>query len=303
MPATISLRAWIELALLAFLWGASFLSIRIALDEIGPLTAVAHRTLWAAVLLWGVVWLQGVPIPLAPRVWGAFLVMGLLNNVIPFGLMAWGQLHISSGLTSVLNAATAIWGVLIAALFFADERLTLRKLIGVGLGFLGVIFAVGPGSIVGFSLQNLAQLAVIAGTLSYALASVWARKTLVGLAPHCAAAGMLSAATLIALPLAWVFEGQPRLWLAPLTWGAIAYYALGATALAYLLYYRVLKMAGAGNLMLVTLMIPPIAIVLGAWVRGETLAPLAWLGLGVLALGFAVLDGRPLRMIQAKRMK
>ncbi|CAN0602683.1 unnamed protein product, partial [Ectocarpus sp. 12 AP-2014] len=119
---SISTRAWIEMLLLAAIWGASFVSIRIALDEVGPMTAVVHRVGWAAMALWVVVLLMRLPIPRDPRIWGAFLGMGLLNNVIPFGLMAWGQLYIESGLTSILNAATAIFGVITAAIFFADEK-------------------------------------------------------------------------------------------------------------------------------------------------------------------------------------
>ncbi|MEO0932071.1 MAG: DMT family transporter, partial [Pseudomonadota bacterium] len=116
---TISSRAWCELFVLGFIWGGSFLSIHIALQEIGPLTAVAHRTFWAMLILWAYVVLRRLTLPTDLRIWGAFLVMGLMNNVIPFSLMAWGQLHIETGLTSILNAATAIFGVIAAALFFA----------------------------------------------------------------------------------------------------------------------------------------------------------------------------------------
>ncbi|MEO0917355.1 MAG: DMT family transporter, partial [Pseudomonadota bacterium] len=161
---TISQRAWTELILLAFIWGGSFLSIRIALNELGFLTSVAHRTGWAMLILWAYVLLRRLPIPKAPRIWGAFLVMGLLNNVIPFSLMAWGQLHIETGLTSILNAATAIFGVIAAAIFLADERLTLRKAMGVSLGFLGVATAIGLSALLQFDIRSLGQLAVIGGT-------------------------------------------------------------------------------------------------------------------------------------------
>ena len=285
-------RAWAELLALGAIWGASFFFIRIALDEIGFLTSVAHRTCWAALVLWGVVWLSRLPLPKAPQVWGAFLVMGLLNNMIPFGLMAWGQLHIESGLVSILNAATAIFGVIAAALFFADERLTARKALGVALGFGGVATAIGWEQLLRLNIQSLAQLAVIAGTISYALASVWARKFLTNMAPQVAAAGMLTGSSLIALPAAWLIEGPLTLDLQPRTWMAIGYYSIIATAGAYLLYYRVLAMAGSGHLMLVTLLIPPIAITLGAAFLGEALAPNAFAGFAVLALGLIVLDGR-----------
>ncbi len=295
---SISTRAWLEMTLLAALWGASFVSIRIALDEVGPLTAVAHRTLWAMLALWAAVWVMRLPLPRDAATWRGFLVMGLLNNVIPFGLMAWGQLHIPSGLTSILNAATAIFGVLTAALFFADERITPRKALGVALGFAGVATAIGLENLLAFDITSLAQLAVIGGTLSYALASVWARKRLGGQPPQVAAAGMVSGATLIILPLAWAVEGPLTLDLAPRTLAAIAYYALAATALAYLLYYRVLAMAGSGNLMLVTLLIPPFAIGLGAFLLGESLRPAAYAGFALLALGLLILDGRIWRLLK-----
>ncbi len=256
------------------------------------MTAVAHRVGWAALALWGVVALMRLPVPRDPRVWLAFLGMGLLNNVIPFGLMAWGQLHIESGLTSILNAATAIFGVIMAAVFFADERITMRKAVGVCLGFAGVATAIGLENLRAFDLRSLAQLAVLGGTMSYALASVWARKKLSGQPPQVAAAGMVTGATVIILPLTWVLEGPISLDLHPRTMLAIGYYAIVATALAYLLYYRVLAMAGSGNLMLVTLLIPPFAIVLGAVMLNETLRPAAYGGFALLALGLLVLDGR-----------
>jgi drug/metabolite transporter (DMT)-like permease len=295
---TISGRAWAEMLLLASIWGGSFLSIRIALDEIGPLTSVAHRTGWAMLALWAVVGVMRLPIPRSPRIWTWFLGMGLLNNVIPFGLMAWGQLHIETGLTSILNASTAIFGVLAAAFFFADERMTLRKAVGVGLGFLGVATAIGLDNFHRFDLRSLAQLAILAGTISYALAAIWARRFLSGLAPQVAAAGMLTGSTLITLPLAWWVEGPMSLALQPGTLMAIGYYAIIATAGAYLLYYRVLAMAGSGNLMLVTLLIAPVAITLGAFVRHEALALNAYMGFLLLAFGLAILDGRLWAMIR-----
>ena len=292
---TISGRAWGELVLLGAIWGVSFLSIRVALDEIGPLTSVAHRTFWAMLVLWAVVLIMRLPIPKDRRVWFGFLGMGLLNNVIPFALMAWGQLHISSGLTSILNATTAIFGVLVAALFSADERLTLRKTLGVLIGFFGVATAIGLDFLRNFDLSSLAQLAVLLGTVSYAFASVWARTRLSGLSPQVAAAGMLTGASVITLPLAWIVEGPINLSLQPDTTLAIAYYTLIATAGAYLLYYRVLAMAGSGNLMLVTLLVPPVAITLGAWILDEALGPNAYLGFALLALGLVILDGRLFR--------
>jgi drug/metabolite transporter (DMT)-like permease len=292
MTNSLTGRVWLELLLLALIWGGSFLAIRTALDEVGALSSVAHRVLWGGLALWVFVLARRLPLPRSPQVWGAFLVMGCLNNVIPFSLMAWGQLHIETGLTAILNAATAIWGVLVAALVFPDERLTPRRALGVATGFAGVATAIGLSSLTALDPRSLAQLAVIGGTVSYALAGSWARATLKGVPPPVSAAGMLTGSALVMLPLARVVEGPLPFGLEVRTWVAIAYYALAATAFAYLLYYRILALAGAGNLLLVTLMIPPVAILLGAAVRGEALGAGAYLGFAILAIGLLILDGR-----------
>jgi len=152
---TMSGRAWADLLILSLIWGASFLSVHVALAEIGPLTSVAHRTFWAMLILWGYVAIRSLPLPRRAAIWGAFVIMGLLNNVIPFSLMAWGQLHIETGLTAIMNASTAIFGAITAALFLTDERLTLRKAVGVGLGFLGVATAIGLQALTQFDLRVL----------------------------------------------------------------------------------------------------------------------------------------------------
>ena len=291
------------MGLLGVIWGASFLSIKVGLEEIPFLTLVAHRVVWACVILWIYVLIRRLPVPGDPRIWGAFLLMGLLNNVIPFSLMTWGQQFIETGLTSIFNAGTAIFGVLVAALVFADERLTPRKAIGVMVAFFGVAVAIGLDSFREFDIRSLAQLAVIGGTISYAFAGAWARSTLHGLSPPVAAAGMLTGASLLILPAALIIDGTPHLPSLPQTYVAIIYFSGIGTAFAYLLYYRVLAMAGVGNVMLVTLLIPPVAIVLGALVLGERLAPQAFAGFSLLVVGLLILDGRSLRKLPwGKRM-
>ena len=286
--------AWVELGLLALIWGGSFLAVRTALDEIPFVTAVAWRVGLAALVLWLWVAARRLPVPRDARTWGALLVMGVLNNVLPFSLMAWGQLHIETGLTSILNAGTAVFGVLIAALLLADERLTTRRALGVALGFAGVATAIGLENLATLDLRSLAQLAVVAGTVSYALAGVWARTRLRGLSPQIASAGMLTGSSLVLIPAALLIDG-PVLPRQPDTLLAIGYYAVVATALAYLLYFRVLARAGSGNATLCTLLVAPVAILLGAWVRDEVLSANIYAGFALLALGMVVLDGRLLR--------
>ncbi|MEM1163939.1 MAG: DMT family transporter, partial [Pseudomonadota bacterium] len=237
-------RAWVELTLLAMLWGGVFVSIAIALQEMGPFTAVLHRVGWATLILWLVVWVRGIPAPRSAAVWGIFLVMGILNNALPFFLITWGQTRIESGMVSIFNAMTAPLGVLVAAMLLRDEPLRPHRLGGVALAFLGAAVVIGIDRLGQLDPRAAGQWAVLGATLSYAFAGVWGRRFMQGMDPMMAATGMLTGATLIALPAALWLEGVPSLALSPHVWGAIAYYAVFATAGAYLLYYRVLAMAG-----------------------------------------------------------
>jgi drug/metabolite transporter (DMT)-like permease len=221
--------------------------------------------------------------------------MGLLNNVLPFGLITWGQLTVPSGLAAIINAATAIFGVVVASLAFRDERLTPRRLAGVLLGFAGVATAIGLDRLGALDLTALPQLALVAAAVSYACAAAWARRMLGGLVPEVAAAGMVTSAALIALPVALIVDGLPALSPGVPALAAVGYLAVLATAGAYLLYYRVLGMAGAGNLSLVTLLVVPLAILLGALLFGESLPPRAFAGFALIAAGLLILDGRLLR--------
>ena len=182
--------------------------------------------------------------------------------------------------------------MLCAALFLADERLSLAKVAGVTIGFLGVATAIGLSNLTQLDLRSLGHLAVVASTISYALAGVWARTMLKGLHPLVQAAGMLTSSTLTMVPMAWIFEG-PLAFALPLeTWGALGYLTIIATAGAYVLYYRVLDMAGSGNTMLCTLLIAPIAIILGALFLGESLPARALIGFRILAVDLVILSGR-----------
>lgn len=282
--------AWTLLAALALVWGTSFLSNRAALAEAGVLSVVTLRVGLGAAALWVWIALRRIPVPREPRLIGRFLIMGMINNVIPFSLIVWGQKHIESGLAAILNASTALFGVAIAAALFADERLTRNRVIGTGLGFAGVVLAIGPGALSGFDLRSAGQIAILGASASYGLAAAYARGATRGLAPELAAAGMLTGALIWMIPLTLAFEGLPTRGWGVSTWGALIWLGVGCSALAYLLYYRILALAGAGNLLLVTLMIPPVAIVAGALVYHEQLGLTALGGFALLAAGLLVLN-------------
>ena len=288
------------LCALAAVWGGSFFFAEIALQEVPPLTIALHRVFWALPALFCLALWQGIPLPRAPRVWAAYLVMGALNNAIPFSLIFWGQQWLQSGTASILNGTTAVFGAAAAGLLLRDEPLTPNKAAGALLGLAGVAVIMGPAALNALDLRSLAQLAVLGAALSYALASVWGKTVLAGQPPMMNALGMVAGSTFLMAPAVLLLEGVPQMALPASVWGALAGLALLSTALAYLLYFAILRRAGAANLMLVTLLIPPVAIALGALFLGEKLPPSAFAGFAVIALGLMVSDGR---LLQAGRKK
>ncbi len=285
---------WLILLTLAAIWGGAFLFIGVAVRHVQPLTYVWLRITIAAAAMWIYVKARGGSLGLPRQVWGAIVLLSLLNNVVPFALFGWGQTHIASGLASILNATTPIWGVVVAHFLTQDERMSPRKTVGVLLGFGGVATMIGPALLSNIGTNALAQVACVTASLSYALAAVWARRfRRIGVAPIAVTTGQLTAGALIMLPVSFIVD-QP--WTHPFpplsAWAAITALALFCTAFGYVLYFRLIDHAGATNALLVTLLVPPVAILLGALFLSETLAPQDFLGLALIALGLAAIDGR-----------
>ena len=288
----LDLNSAIMLLMLAAVWGGSFFFGEIALREIPPLTITLHRVIWALPILALIVVIKGIYVPRSLKIWGAYLVMGALNNAIPFSLIFWGQTQIESGLASILNGTTAMFAAVVAGLLLRDEPLSAKKLIGAALGIAGVAIIMGPRALTDFDLSNLAQLAILGATLSYAFAGVWGKTALAGLPPLMNAFGMLIGSTVLMIPIVIMFDGPPNLELSKGVWGALIGLASLSTALAYVLYFAILARAGAANLLLVTLLIPPFAVGLGVLFLGEGMKLEASIGFAVIGWGFAVTDGR-----------
>lgn len=294
-------REWMLLALLSMVWGGSFFFVEIALRELHPLPVVFGRVAAAACVLWAVAAVRYRPALAAMtlRDWGALSVMGVLNNAAPFFLITWGQVHIDSSLASILIAAVPVFTVLLAHYFAADEPMSGRAFTGVALGFAGVVALVGPGALLQFGNQTLGQLAVLGAAALYAVANIFGKR-LKHLPLVIAAAGMLSGSSVLLALLMWA-AGQtftPAIGVA--TWAALLALALLSTALAYLIYFRILIAAGATNLSLVAFLIPINAILLGVFVLNETLEPSAWAGLALIFAGLAVIDGRIVRRLRRR---
>jgi len=283
---------WVLLILLSVLWGGSFFFAAVALKEVGPVTVAATRVLVAAILLYGFIRLTGRQMPSDGRTWAAFFGMGLINNVVPFSLIFWGQTHIASGLAAILNATTPLFTVLVAHFATADEKLTAARLAGVAAGFAGVVVMLGPDLLGELGTNVAAQLACLGAAVSYAFAGIYGRRFR-GEPALRVAAGQLMASSALLAPVVIVLD---RPWqLAPpsaTAWAALVALAAFSTALGYLLYFRILARAGATNLLLVTFLIPVSAILLGSTVLGEQLAARHIVGMAAIAVGLAAMDGR-----------
>jgi drug/metabolite transporter (DMT)-like permease len=299
MPSTainarMGLVEWSMLLLLSILWGGSYFFVEIALTEWSPLLIVAVRVVIAAAVIWGIVLAAGFRIPRSLDAWMAFFWMGLLNNITPFLLIVWGQKEIASGLAAILNAAAPIFTVIVAGFWLKDEPVTRAKVLGAVLGLFGVAILIGPSALKGLNANLVAQLAVLGAALSYAFAGVYARRfPRMNIDPIVAAAGQLLMSPLLMILLALMFEAPSQLFESTTrVWVAVGVMAVFSTALAYILYFRLLASAGATNAILVTLLIPVTAILLGTVILGERLQWIHFFGMAVIGIGLSVIDGR-----------
>jgi len=295
---------WMLLLVLGTLWGGSYFFGKVALAELPPFTVAICRLGLAALVLNAAARMAGHRLPGSFPAWRAFCIMGLLNNVIPMSLILWGRIRIGSGLAAILNASTPLFTVLLAHVFTLDERMTPNRIGGLLFGLAGVTVMIGPAALGGLQSDLAAQLAVLGAAVSYACAGIFGRR-FAGSPPLVTAAGQVTTSTLTLLPLSLAVD-RPWLLLVPnmKTWAAIVALAFLCTAVAYVIYFRILAASGASNLLLVTLLMPVSAILLGTTVLGERLDPRQIVGMALIAVGLAAIDGRApalLRCLAARR--
>jgi len=283
-------RQWVLLGGLAILWGASFFFSKVALAELPPFTLVLGRFGLAALALLVAARLSGHRMPRSPKLWAGFLVLGALNSFIPFALIAWGQVQLTSGLASILNATTPLFTALVAHVW-GDERLTGNRVAGVLVGFAGVCVLIGPGALGSLGVHTLAELAILGAAVSYGFAGTYGRRFR-ALPPVVAVAGMMTTASVLALPIALVMDRPWTLSVGAPSWGALLGLSLLSTALGFVIYFRLLATAGATNVMLVTLLMPVIALLLGGLLLGERVTGGALAGMALIVCGLLAIDGR-----------
>jgi drug/metabolite transporter (DMT)-like permease len=285
---------WAMLLGLSLIWGGSFFFNKILLGAFETLTIMLGRVGIAAVALLVVLHLAGGRLPRSWPAWRIFIGMSILNNLVPFALILWGQKYIASGLAAILNATTPLFAAILAHML-AGERLTAHRLLGVLIGMAGVAVMMGPDVIAdGFGGNVLAQLAVLGAALSYGVSSLYGRRLAALKIPsQVGAAGQLVISTIVLLPLVSLID-QP--WNLPMpswqVWAAMAALSLLSTAFAYVIFFRLLSGAGGVNASLVTLLVPMSALLLGTLVLNEAFTLRQAAGMAVILLGLVVTDGR-----------
>jgi len=295
-----TMREWAMLLVLAAVWGGSFFFNGIAVRELPVFTIVVSRVALAALILAALLRLAGETLPREPRIWRAFFAMGFINNVIPFSLIVWGQQHIASGVASILNASTPLFTVVLAHSLTHDEKMSAGRVAGVVTGFAGVAVMIGLDAAQALGTHVVAQALCLAGAVSYAFAGIYGRRfRAMGLSPMVTATGQVTASSVLLVPLVLVVD---RPWTLAMpgtaTLAALVGVAAISTALAYVLYFRILSSAGATNLLLVTFLIPVSAILLGVLFLDEVLLPRHVAGMALIGLGLSAIDGRPWRALR-----
>ena len=282
------------LILLSVLWGGSFFFMKVALTDLPTFTIVFSRVCIAALALFVLMKAMKINLPRSLKVWRAFFIMGFINNLVPFSLLVWGMTQIASGLAAILNATTPVFTILVAHFVTSDERISSNKIVGVLLGLIGVAVLIGIDALGGFDASILAMLACLGAAFSYALAAIFGRKFReLNLQPVAGAFGQVSASSLLLLPVVLAIDSP---WLLSMpgvnTWLSLIALGIGSTALAYVLYFRILATAGATNIALVTLLVPISAIFLGWSILDETLSANHFIGMALIAFGLLAIDGR-----------
>jgi len=289
---------WLRLIVLSIVWGSVFLFVSLSVRSIPEFTLVFLRLAIAAAGFWLLVLATRPRMPRDRRLWGEFLISGLITNAIPFTLITWEQTQVEGGIASVLNAMTPCFVVVLAHFLTKDEKLSVRKAIGTLVGFLGAYILMSPDLEGGLSMRSLGQLAGLTASLAHAVAGIYGKRFR-NLPPLVAATGMLTCAALWELPVALIVDQPWDMQPDATALGAVVVLGL-LTVAAYLLYYRILPSAGATNLMLATLLSPVFAHILGAAVLGEAIYVTSVIGMVVIVVGLSIMDGRVLRWLRRR---
>ena len=294
-------KTWLLVILLGFIWGSSFLFTEILLNYINPILIVFFRvSLASIILIIYVFFFTNLKFNFSKEILLTFFTMGLLNNVIPFLLIAFAQETITGGLASILNANTSFFTIFLASLFLKDEKLTNYRLLGIIIGIIGVVVIVGFENLSEFKNYNFGIVLMLFSCLSYSFAGIFAKTKLTNIHPTISATGMLSMSTIILFPFIIIYNGNELININSKVLYYSCMFAFICSVLAYFLYFKILETNGAGNLLICTIIIPPSSILLNAFFINEIIKIYELIGLIIITLGLIILDGRVINFIKNK---
>jgi drug/metabolite transporter (DMT)-like permease len=288
---------WLLVLLLGLFWGSSFFFVEVLLKYLSPFTIVYLRVCIASIFLILFIYIKGVKFQFTFNNFFNLFIMSILNNIFPFLLITFGQQSTSGGLASILNANTSFVAIILASLFLPLERLSLNRVLGVSIGILGVVIAIGYQNIFQLKNDDLGKYLIIIATISYGFAGVWGKLRLNNLSPIIAATGMLTISTIILTPYAITNHLVEIYSLNFYIFKYAFIFAIICSVFAYFLYFKILESAGAGNLLICTIIIPPSSIFLNAFFLDQNITTNEYLGLIVIILGLIILDGRLFKKI------
>jgi drug/metabolite transporter (DMT)-like permease len=276
---------WGLLLLLCFVWSLSFLLAEILLESVRPFTIVFNRVFFASIVMVILIKLLGKRFPASRKNICLLFLLGLTNNAIPFSAIVYGQQFITGGLASIINTNTAFFTLILSSMMFVDERLTMIRLLGIILGITGVIIAIGPSELLSLSVDNLGQQCIILATLCYAISTTMARKFIKGVDPLVSVTVMLLSSAFWMGIIVLYMEGLPLFTPSTVNIISIGLLAVLSTSLAYILYFMLLERAGAGTTTLVTVLIPPFAMIMDAIILKEEITSPQVAGFMFVAVG------------------
>ena len=288
---------WLLVSLLGLFWGSSFFFVEVLLKYLSPFMIVYLRVCIASIFLILFICIKSVKFQFTFNNFFNLSIMSLLNNIFPFLLITFGQQTTTGGLASILNANTSFVAIILASLFLPFERLNLNRVVGISIGILGVVIAIGYQNIFQLKNDDLGKYLIIIATVSYGFAGVWGKLRLHNLSPIIAATGMLIVSTIILTPYAIINHLEEIYSLNFYIFKYAFIFAIICSVFAYFLYFKILESAGAGNLLICTIIIPPSSIFLNAFFLDQNITTNEYLGLVVIVLGLIILDGRLFKKI------
>jgi drug/metabolite transporter (DMT)-like permease len=291
---------WLLVITLGITWGSSFLFVEILLNNINPWMIVFLRVSIASIILISFCVYKNINLNLKLNDYYNISVMSLLNNVIPFLLIVYGQKTTTGGLASIINSSTAFFSIILASILISEEKLNFSRIIGVIIGVVGVIITIGYDNLIELNEEGIGPYYILLATISYSFAGIWAKVKMKNISSLLSATGMTSISAILLFPIVIIYHQEQFYLIDQMVFKNAMLYALCCSVFAYLIYFKILETTGAGNLLICTIIVPASALILNYVVLGEQILSKEIFGIIIISIGLIILDGRILNYLKVK---